>query len=152
MTDPYGRFFASQDDMGQCALYAIQNLLQTNDVTADELDESAQKVAEITKDDIENHYSDLGFWSSDSIVHYLMKHGYSVSYEYKLNVEDNNIIGYICQVPSDFHYVTVRRSSRKEGYFEVVDSMRGIETVSPTKLEEYIQLQKWNLLCIKSEE
>lgn len=146
--DPYGRFFEKQTDEGYCGLYAIRNLLETRDVTAAHLHEAAQQVATLTKDDIKNHADSLGFWSLDAISLCLATAGFDVNYESSLSFLSKNIVGYLVHLPQRFHYISVRRSKRMPGKFEVCDSQSGISTTTLHELQARCVKEKWNIISV----
>lgn len=152
--DPYGRFFSAQEQTGasgECGMHCIRNLLQRDDITKESLTESAEAVAKITGDSIDNHEYSGAWWSSDVIIHNLTDRGYIVNYHYNedIDFEDPSIVGYIIHIPKKFHFITVRRSSRTEHSVEVVDSMAGIETMRKRRLTLNAKQNEWNIICVK---
>ena len=116
-----------------------------------EYKDSAEAVAKITGDSIENHEYSGAWWSSDVIIHNLTDRGYLVDYQYNegIDFDDPNIVGYIIHIPKKFHFITVRRSSRTEHSVEVVDSMAGIETMRKRRLTLNAKQNEWNVICVK---
>lgn len=154
--DPHGRYFSAQDQTGvtgDCAMHCIRNLLETNDVKTEDLHESAQRISKITGDAFDNHEHMGAWWSADTIIFELSKRGYDVDYHHDKDFDFGNpaVIGYIIHVPEEMHFTSVRRSSIKQGFVEVVDSMRGIECMRPRRLALNSKNNNWNVISVKKD-
>ena len=147
--DPFGRFFAPQDDNSvDCALMAIQNLLQTDKVDRAQLNGAAKCVADLTGDSVANHTAN-GFWSTDTIVFALSKMGYVTDYVRTLQFSKNTI-GYIVHMPNKSHYACVRRHYKDPLYLELVDSLEGIESMPIPKMLERAEDEDWNFISVNT--
>ena len=152
--DPHGRYFSAQKQngsSGDCGLHCIRNLLENNDVQASDLHDAAKNIARITGDSFDNHEHEGAWWSSDSIIYELSRRGYNVDYEHgeDFNFDDSDIIGYIIHDPLKNHYKTVRRSTLKQGFVEVVDSLEGIESMRQRRLALNAKNGSWNVISVK---
>jgi len=152
--DPHGRYFSAQEQTGasgDCGMHSIRNLLCSDDVSADDLHSSATRVAKITGDDFENHENLGAWWSADTIIFELSKRGFDVDYNHDSNFDfdDDSILGYIIHIPHKSHFVSVRRSTVKEGFVEIVDSMTGIETMRQRRLTLNAKNNQWNIISVK---
>jgi hypothetical protein len=151
--DPYGRFFSAQEQdgsSGECGLHSIRNLLQTFDVTKENLHQSAVSVATVTGDELYNHECDGAWWSADAIICELTRRGLITDYHNgDLDFEEPSILGFIVQIPEQFHFITVRRSMRNKDSVEVVDSLTGIETMRMRRLALNAKQNRWNVIAVR---
>ena len=152
--DPHGRFFSAQEQSGvtgDCGLHSIRNLLETGRVRADDLHKAAERVTKITGDTFENHEHRGAWWSADTIIYELARRGYDVDYHHgeDFDFDDQNVVGYIIHVPERHHFTTVRRSKLKDGFVEVVDSLKGIESMRPRRLSNNAKEESWNVISVK---
>ena len=113
---------------------------------------SAEAVAKLTGDTINNHEYEGAWWSADTIIFELSQRGYAVDYHYEedFDFDDPSVVGYIIQIPEKFHFVTVRKSYIKTNMVEVVDSLQGIETMRHRRLALQAKKQKWNIISVKN--
>lgn len=143
--DPFGRFFVAQDSESMdCALLAMQNLLQRKDIYREQLNAAAKVIAKLTGDDVLNHTAN-GFWSLDTVMYTLTCMGYNSEYTLEGDFSDGNVIGYIVHMPNKHHFACVRRHYKDPAYVEIVDSMEGIESVTKEKFVEQSKSDSWNL-------
>lgn len=143
--DPFGRFFVAQDeDSIDCALLAMQNLLQRKDIYREQLNAAAKVIAKLTGDDVLNHTAN-GFWSIDTVMYTLTCMGYNSEYSNDTDFSNSDIIGYIVHMPDKHHFACVRRHYKEPTWVEIVDSMEGIQSVPLEKFAEQSKNDRWNL-------
>ena len=153
--DPHGRYFSAQEQTGvsgECGMHSIRNLLETDEISKESLNESAEAVSKLTGDSVENHECMGAWWSADTIIYDLSKRGYIVDYHYgeDFDFENEDVIGYIIHIPKKMHFITVRRSKRISDSVEVVDSMLGIETMRKRRLSQNAKTNEWNIISVKN--
>lgn len=152
--DPYGRFFSAQEqtgESGQCGMHSIRNLLETGDVSSEDMRRAAENVAKLTGDELINHEINGAWWSLDTVIFELGRRGFSTEYHKgDLDFEDDDTIGFIVHVPESCHYIAVRRSRRIVGSVELVDSMAGIETMRRRRLDMNAKKNIWNVIRVKA--
>lgn len=116
----------------RCGLHAVQNLLETKQVTVENMNDAAYACVEESKDLLDNHLTSQGDWSMDTLKKALYEQGYKVQRAVEIRdtatwvvpsmedcMENANIIGFIVQANN--HYTSIRKN---DGHWIFCDSMK----------------------------
>lgn len=143
----------------QCGMHAIRNLLKDFDITEQDMNNAASWCVEESKDAPENHASDAGDWSMDTLKKILHDRGYQVERAVKKTTENirwavptmeecmsnESIVGFIVQ--SNNHYTSIRKDNT---FWEFCDSMReGPRHVSARSICREALYERCNLFMVR---
>ena len=143
----------------QCGLHAVRNLLETSEVTEQNMNDAASWCVEESKDALTNHVSHAGDWSMDTLKKVLNDRGYDVQRAVKVTsagvrwdvpplqdcMENVDAIGFIRQAHN--HYTSIRKN---DGRWMFCDSMRAAPTlVSARDICTDALYERCNLFFVK---
>ena len=69
--------FHETQRLAECALHAIHNLLKDASISKADMHTAATECVKESGDSLRNHESPNGYWSVDTLVRCLEKHGYN---------------------------------------------------------------------------
>ena len=150
-------FFDHQEGR-RCGLHAVRNLLETADLTSENMNDAAHACVEESKDFLHNHLSSAGDWSMDTVKKILYDRGYVVQRAVQIRetatwavptmeecMEDANILGFIVQANN--HYTSIRKN---DGNWVFCDSMlKAPRNVSAQSICREALYERCNLFLVR---
>lgn len=151
-----------------CGLHAIHNLFRESKwPTVDEMNKTAEECAKESGDMVFNHKSFSGFWSMDTIIRVIKKHGYWIEnmvdiknsegknvYLWKhqygtMNemVVDDNVIGFIIHQPQ--HYTALRKSLKGDEWQYSNSYSKESHLMSPHEFCKQALEGVWNIYLVR---
>jgi hypothetical protein len=154
--------FHETQRLAECALHAIHNLLRDSSISKTDMHTAATECVKESGDSLGNHESPGGYWSVDTLVRCLEKHGYKAIrgvktfkeqgktvYKWYVNtmyelLDDDTVIGFIIHEKN--HYTSLRKNGAN---WEYSNSMhrRPVE-MSPYNFCELALNGSWNIFLV----
>ena len=154
--------FHEKQRLAECALHAIHNLLRDVSITKADMHTAATECVKESGDSLRNHESTGGFWSVDTLLRCLEKHGYKTVrgvktfkergktvYKWCVNtmyelLDDDTVLGFIIHEKN--HYTSLRKNGAKWEYSNSLYA--GPIQMSPYKFCELALNGSWNIFLV----
>ena len=154
--------FHETQRLAECALHAIHNLLRDASISKADKHSAATECVKESGDSLMNHESPGGFWSVDTLVRCLEKHGYKTArgvktfkergktvYKWCLNtmyelLDDDKVPGFIIHERN--HYTCLRKNGANWEYSNSLHSAPSI--MSPYRFCDLSLNGSWNIFLV----